>query len=246
VLRFGRNSIQFNAGLQISFRRDRGSRESQIELNQNLFRQFVYASSNSFGNWLSFRGSVYHEAGPFTDRDLHSSDKGAHIEWTVGRPWGHTAFITGYSVRDLQFSPLVREYFTTSTYAGLERQFGQRLKLAVLGEYLRAWRVQDLTFATAQTMRPAANLNFRASKNWSVEGRFALDRGEGFHPYDNTQTGVLISYVKPLHRTWNDGGGAVPVEYPLRFSFGIQQQTFFNFAGRGQTIFRPVVRLTIF
>jgi tetratricopeptide (TPR) repeat protein len=246
VLHLGRNSIQFNTGLQATFRRDHGSPQSQFELNQNLFRQFVYASSNSFGNWLSFRASAYHESGPFTNRDLHSRDLGAHLEWTVGRPWGHTALITGYSVRDLQFSPLVREYFTTSTYAGLERQFGQRLKLAVLGEYLRAWRVQDLTFATAQTMRPAADFNFRASKNWTVDGQFALDRGEGFHPYDNIQSGVLISYVRPLHRTLSDSGGTVPVEYPLRFSFGIQQQQFFNFAGRGQTIFRPVVRLTIF
>ena len=246
VLHLGRNNIQFNTGLQMTFRRDHGSAESQFELNQNLFRQFVYASSNSFGNWLSFRGSAYHESGPFTNRNLSSRDVGGHLEWTVGRPWGKTAFITGYSVRDLQFSPLVREYFTTSTYAGLERRFGQRLRMAIVGEYLRAWRVQDLTFAIAQTMRPAADFNFRASKNWTVEGQFALDRGEGFHAYDNVQSGVLISYVRPLRRTLSDSGGTVPVEYPLRFSFGIQQQQFFDFAGRGQTILRPVVRLTIF
>ena len=246
VLRFGRNSIQFNTGLQMTFRRDRASQRSQVDLNQNLFRQFVYASSNSFGNWLSVRGSAYHESGPFTDRNLNSKDLGAHLEFTVGRPWGRTALITGYSVRDLQFSPLVREYFTTSTYAGVQHQFGQRFKMTVLGEYLRAWRVQDLTFATAQTMRPAAEFNYRASRSWSVDGQFAFDRGEGFHPYDNIQSGVLISYIKPLHRNVADGGGVVPVEYPLRFSIGLQQQQFFDFAGRGQTILRPVVRLTIF
>jgi tetratricopeptide (TPR) repeat protein len=246
VLRFGRNSIQLNTGLQFTIRRDQASRESQVELDQNLFRQFVYASSNSFGNWISFRGSAYHEAGPFTGRDLNSRDVGAHLEFTVGRPWGKTALVTGYSVRDLQFSPLVRQYFTTSTYAGLQRHFGKRLTVTALGEYLRAWRVQDQTFAIAQAMRPAFQLHFQATRNWTVDGNFAYDRGEGFHDYDNIQSGLLISYLKPLHRSVSDIGGEVPVEYPLRFSIGFQQDQFVSFAGRGQAIFRPVIRLTIF
>ncbi len=64
--------------------------------------------------------------------------------------------------------------------------------------------------------------------------------------YDNVQSGFLISYLKPWRRTLQDATGQVPVEYPLRFSFGITTDDFFNFAGRGQTLVRPVVRLTLY
>jgi hypothetical protein len=79
-----------------------------------------------------------------------------------------------------------------------------------------------------------------------VDGSLAYGRGEGFHSYDNVQSGFFISYSKPLHTTLQDGGGRVPVEYPLRFSVGLEQQTFSSYAGRGQTFLRPVVRLTLF
>jgi hypothetical protein len=52
--------------------------------------------------------------------------------------------------------------------------------------------------------------------------------------------------MKPLRRMWNDGAGQVPVEYPLRFSIGFQQDNFMNFTGGGQAIFRPVFRLSLF
>jgi hypothetical protein len=60
------------------------------------------------------------------------------------------------------------------------------------------------------------------------------------------QSGIFISYVKPLRRSVADASGEVPVEYPLRFSFGVAQDQFLNFAGHGQAIYRPIVRLTIF
>lgn len=246
VLRFGRNSIAFNTGLQFTVRRDHAGTESAIELDQNLFRQFAYFSTNSFFNWIAVHGNAYHEAGPFTNRSLSSRDVGSNLEFTVGRPWGKTAMVTGYSVRDLQFSPLVREYFTTSTYAGLQRQFGQKLKATLLGEYIRAWRVQDAAFAIAQAMRPAASFEYRANRHWTVDGQVAFDRGEGFHAYDNIQSGFFISYDKTLRRSVAGVTGDVPVEYPLRFSVGLQQDMFSNFTGHGQAIFRPVVRLTIF
>jgi hypothetical protein len=43
-----------------------------------------------------------------------------------------------------------------------------------------------------------------------------------------------------------DGTGSVPVEYPLQFSIGLQQEQFFQFTGHGQALFRPVFRLTLF
>jgi hypothetical protein len=43
-----------------------------------------------------------------------------------------------------------------------------------------------------------------------------------------------------------DGFGEVPVEYPLRFSVGVQTDNFYNFTGQGQAQIRPVIRLTVF
>jgi tetratricopeptide (TPR) repeat protein len=244
VLRLGRSSIVFNTGVQFTLRRDHSS---PIVLDQNLFRQFVNLSSSSFFNWVAIRGSAFHEAGPFTLRTLSSSDKGGRIEFIVGRPWGKTALITGYQVRDLQYNPLIREYFTTATYAGIQRQFlNRKLKASILGEYIRSWRVQDLLYTTAQAMRPAAEVEYRPNNRWSFDASFQLNRGEGFHSYDNVQSGFFISYLKPWRRTLQDATGEVPVEYPLRFSFGIQTQDFMNFAGRGQALIRPVIRLTLF
>ena len=64
--------------------------------------------------------------------------------------------------------------------------------------------------------------------------------------YDMQARSNIISYIKPFRRMLNDGLGEISVEYPLRFSIGFQQQSFFNFAGRSQATFRPVVRLTFF
>jgi tetratricopeptide (TPR) repeat protein len=242
----GKNFLAFNTGLQATIRRDR---ESPVQMNQNLFRQFVYMTSNSFFNWLSVRGSFLHESGPFTLQDLSSRDLYGHIEFTVGRPWGKTALLTGYTGRDLQYTgmPPYREWYSTSAYFGLQHQFGENLKLAGIGEYIRAWRVQGNQFALAQAMRPGLQFQYTPKKNWLVDGTFAYSRGEGFHAYDNVQSGVFISYVRSLRQTLDGGAsGEVPVEYPIRFSFGFQQENFFNFTGRNQTMFLPVIRLTLF
>ena len=246
VLRWGRNTFNFDAGVQYTIRRDGFSRESAVAMNQNLFRQYLYINTSSFGNWLAVRASGYRESGPFTERSLNSRDLQGKLEFVLGRPWARTAIVTGYSVRDLQFSPLIREFFTTSTYAGVERRFGEKVKLTALGEYVRSWRVQDFTYALGQAIRPAGQIQILPNNRWSIEGSFAYARGEGFHSYDNVQSGIFISYSKPLHRSLSDGTEQLPVEYPLRISLGVEQQNFFNFAGRGQTILRPVVRLTLF
>ena len=243
VLHLGRNVMMFNTGLQYTLRRDK---QSPLEMNQNLFRQFVYMSTNSFWNWISVNGSAYHEAGPFSNRNLSSRDLGAHIEFNVGRPWGKTSMVTGYSMRDLQFNPLSREFFSTSSYAGITRKFGDKVKATLLAEYIRSWRVQDSLYVIAQAARPAMRLEFKPTRNWEIAATGAFSRGMGFHDYDNVQSGFLISYVKPLRRMFDDGTGQVPVEYPLRFSIGFQQDYFTNFSGRGQAIYRPVFRLTLF
>ncbi len=243
ILRLGRNVFTFSTGLQFTLRRDL---EAPKEMSQNLFRQFVYMNSNALWNWLTIRGDAIHESGPFTLRQLSSSDKSARLEFVVGRPWGKTELLTGYSVRDLQFSPLIREYFYTTTYLGVTRKVNEKLSVSGLAQYVRAWRVQDAAFTTAQVMEPAMRMQYRPNDRWTVEANGVLTRGQGFHSYDNIQSGVLISYVKPLRRMLDDGGGEVPVEYPIRFSFGFQQETFYNFTGRAQPMILPIVRLTLF
>ncbi|HLH09302.1 MAG TPA: tetratricopeptide repeat protein [Terriglobales bacterium] len=243
VLRFGKNSLVFNAGLQYTLRRDK---DSPVLINQNLFRQFVYMSSSSFWNWISIQGSAYRETGPFTLENLRSRDLGANIQFTVGRPWGKTSFVTGYSTRDLLFNPLIREFFTTSTYGGIQRKFGTRLTVSALGEYLRSWRVQDSEYAIAQAFRPAGQVDFRANKNWEVNFNTAWGKGMGYGIYDNVQSGFLISYLKPIRRSIDDGTGPIPVDYPLRISAGFQLQDFYGFTGQRQAMYMPVFRLTLF
>ena len=126
VFHIGNGWIAFNTGLQFTLRRDTSAPQYK---DQNLFREFAYFNSSSFVNWLAFNGSIYHEAGPFTATSYkqNSNDMGETFEFTVGRPWARTAFITGYTRRDLTFRPLPREFFTTSTYAGIQHKFGQKL-----------------------------------------------------------------------------------------------------------------------
>jgi tetratricopeptide (TPR) repeat protein len=243
VWHLGSNNIIFNPGLQFTLRRDT---LAPLDMNQNLFRQFLYVYTSPFFNWLSFSGNVIREAGPFTERNLHSRDASTRLEFTVGRPWGRTALITGYAARDVLFRPLIREYFTTSTYVGLQRKFGDNIKAAVFGEYLRSWRVQDTQFAIAQAIRPAFNFEYVANPHWTVRASGIWSRGQGFHAYDNVQNQILVSYVRSLEQPVHDGLGDVPARYPLRISFGLQQQTFYNFGGNKQNTVAPVVQLNLF
>jgi tetratricopeptide (TPR) repeat protein len=244
VLRLGNAHITFNPGIGFTIRRDT---RSPVQLNQNLFRQFLYLNSSPFFNWLTVRGSAIHETGPFTEQNLHSRDLGASLEFEVGRPWGHTAFVTGYSVRDLLFRPSVSEFFTTQTWAGVEHQFSSKISVTALAKYVRSWRVINLDFAIAQILVPGARFEYKVNDRWKVNGAFDLSRGQGFHIYDNTQSGFFVTYIKPLRRSINDGNGALAVDYPLSFSVGMQQQNFFSFTGPGNTSsFRPVIRISLF
>jgi len=243
VLHFGANSIAINGGLQYTIRRDT---ISPVYMSQNLFRQFVYLSTSSFYNWLSINGSAIREAGPFVDQDLHSRDASANLEFTVGRPWGHTSLLAGYSARDLLFRPYVEEYFNTTSYVGLQRKFGNRLTVAALAEDLRSWRVQTTQYAIAEALLPGARFDFRANPRWDVQGSFLLSRGFGYHEYDNAQSEFLVSYTRSARGSSKDGTGGEPVSYPFRFSFGVQQQTFYDFNGSSKTTLLPVVHFTLF
>jgi hypothetical protein len=245
VLRWGNAHFILNPGIAFTVRRDT---DTPLPLNQNLFRQYLYLTSSPLFQWLTIRGNAVHESGPFTEQNLSSRDLGATVEFEVGRPWGHNSLVTGYSVRDLLFHPLPREFFTTATWVGWEHKFGDKASLTGLGKYIRSWRVQDRNFAFAQAFIPGARLDYKFNERWSLNAVGDFTRGQGFHAYDNVQSGFLISYVKPLHRGYNDGSGTLPVEYPLRFSVGVQQQTFYNFTGAAAktSSFRPVIQISLF
>jgi hypothetical protein len=190
--------------------------------------------------------SVIREAGPFTDQNLHSRDAAGSLEFTVGRPWGRTSLLAGYTARDLLFNPIIQEYFNTSSYVGLQQKFTNRLTVAVLAEDLRSWRVQNRNYATAQAFLPGARFEFRANPRWNVQGSFLLSRGAGYHEYDNAQSEFLVSYMRPVQRTSKDGTGGAPVAYPFRVSVGLQQQTFYNFAGSSKSTILPVIHFNLF
>jgi tetratricopeptide (TPR) repeat protein len=245
VLHVGDATLSFNTGIQFTLRRDK---DNPTDLDQNLFREFAYVTSSSFYNWLSFNGFIYHESGPFTMQDLSSSDVGGRLEFRVGRPWGKTAFVTGYTRRNLTYSPLVRRFFTTSTYAGIQRKFGEKLTVTALGEYIRSYRVQDTLVATAQAIRPGGTIEFRANRAWSIDGQVAYTRGEILQDYNNYFFAAMVSYERPLRRMVTDSTGSFAVDYPLKFSFGVEAQQFPDFTGaiKSSQMIRPIFRLTVF
>lgn len=244
VLRLGGAHFTLNPGIEFTIRRDT---DSPVQLNQQLFRQYLYLTSTPLFQWITIRGDAIHEAGPFTEQTQHSRDLGATVEFEVGRPWGQSSMITGYSVRDLLFSPVPREYFTTATWGGLQHKWGEKVTVAGLAKYVRSWRVQGTEFVTAQILVPGMRVEVKPNPRWTVDGSVDFTHGQGFDLYDNVQSGVMVSYMKPLRRSVNDGTGAIAVDYPLRFSAGLQQQTFYNFSGSGKTSsYRPVIRISLF
>ena len=236
-------TLAVTPGLQFTVRRDTAS---PVQMDQNLFRQFLYVSSSPIGNWLSFSGDLIREAGPFTEQDLHSRDFSGEIEFRVGRPWGKTALITGYKGRDVLFGPSVHEFYETSDYGGLQHKFGEKLSVSGIAEYMRAWRVEGRSWVIAQTLRPGFSLDAHPTERWSISASGSWSQGKGMHAYDNVTGGFLISYTKPLRASLNDGAETTEVVYPLRFSLGVQQQTFYSFANQRKTSIVPVFKLTLF
>jgi hypothetical protein len=243
VIHFGQNSIAVNGGLQFTIRRDT---ISPVYMSQNLFRQFLYVSTNSFFNWVAINANAIREAGPFVDQDLNSRDLSGTVEFTVGRPWGHTSLLAGYSARDLLFHPFDEEYFNTTSYIGVQHKFGSRFTAAALAEDLRSWRVQTGQYAIAEALLPGTRFDFRVNPRWDVQGSFLLSRGFGYHEYDNAQSEFLVTYTRPVRGMSKDGTSVAPAAYPFRLSAGLQQQTFYDFSGGTHNTILPVVHFNLF
>jgi tetratricopeptide (TPR) repeat protein len=243
TINIGANVLTFNSGIQATVRRDS---ESPFAMNQNLFRVFTYMSSSSFFNAVSVSGYAVRESGPFTQSSLHSQALSGGIDFRVGAPWGRTAFVTGWGSSDQQFSPVHFESYLTSSYIGFERRFEERLNVKAVVEDLRAWRVVGANSGIAQNLRSAETVDFTPNPRWDLQVSSAYSNTRSFHAYDAIQSGFSVSYSRPFHRKFNDDSGAVVLEYPIRFSAGVQQESFFNFAGGHSQQFRPYVHISLF
>jgi tetratricopeptide (TPR) repeat protein len=239
----GSNVLTFNSGVQATVRRDS---ESPVAMNQNLFRVFTYVSTSSFFNAISMSGYLIRESGPFTESNLHSQALTGAIDFRVGAPWGKTALVTGWGTNDQQFSPVHFEDYLTSSYVGLERRFGEKLNVRTIAEDVRAWRLVGANSGIAQNLRPAGSVDFAPNHNWNVQVSTAYSSTRSFHAYDAIQNSFSISYARPFRRKFNDDSGEVVLQYPIRFSAGMQQETFFNFTGGQNGQLRPYVSINLF
>jgi tetratricopeptide (TPR) repeat protein len=239
TVQLGSVKLNIIPGLQYTVRRDT---LAPTAMNQNLFRQFLYLSTSSIGNWLSLSGNLIREAGPFTDQDLHSRQFSGGLDFRVGRPWGNTALLSGYNAVDLLYGPAVYEYYQTISYAGLEHRFNSRIRASAVAEFLRAWRVVGNDYAIAQTLRPRFGLDAQFKSHWTLSATGAWSSGRSFHAYDNVSSSVLISYTRD--RGWGRESSETAVAYPLRFSFGMQEQSFYDFPGHAHTQVVPEAQFT--
>src|SRR5260370_18598978 len=74
VLRLGGAHFTLNPGIEFTIRRDT---DSPVQLNQQLFRQYLYLTSTPLFQWITIRGDAIHEAGPFTGQSQQSRDMAA-------------------------------------------------------------------------------------------------------------------------------------------------------------------------
>lgn len=245
----GRNVITFDSGVQGTLRRDT---LSPADINENLFRVFTYASTTSFFNAVSANGFISGEFGKFTDSSLNSRALIGAINFRVGSPWSKTALITGWGTNDQKFTSSQsgdREFFSTSSYAGLSRRFSPHWSAEVILEDLRAWRVvpfSPIHSAISQAIRPAATVAFSPNRNLQFQLTTSYENTRGFHVYDMVDNGVSASYTRAFDRTFNDETGQMKLKYPIRITGGLRQETFTNFSAGHSQQFRPYVSITIF
>jgi tetratricopeptide (TPR) repeat protein len=243
TVHLGGNVVTFNAGIQGTIRRDS---ISPAALNQNLFRVFTYMQTSSFFDAVSVSGFFIRDSGPFTESNLHSRALVGGVDFRVGQPWGKTALVTGWAASDQQFQPENRVNFYTISYVGLERRFSDRWNVRAAVQDLRTWRIVASRYGIAQALRPAGTVAYTPARNWLVQASTAYSSNRGFHVYDAVQSGFAVSYAMPFRRGFKDEGEEVPLQYPIRFSAGMQQESFFNFPGAHSQQFRPYFSISLF
>ena len=243
TIRLGSNAMTFNAGAQETIRRDT---KDPYDMNQNLFRLYSYVSTSSFFNVISGTGFLMHETGPFTQSGQNSHELAAKVDFRVGAPWGKTALLTGWGVDDLWFRSAHIEYYFTSSYVGFEHKFSQRLDVKAIAEFVRSWRIYQNRSGIAQSLRPAGSIDFIPKRNWDLQFSSSYSSVRGFHVYDATQNSFSVSYSRPLSHMFHDGSTPLALKYPIRFSAGVRQETFFNFSTAQNQKFIPYAEITVF
>ncbi|HEY6337579.1 MAG TPA: hypothetical protein VIW68_03715, partial [Candidatus Sulfotelmatobacter sp.] len=142
--------------------------------------------------------------------------------------------------------PSVHEYYQTSTYAGLERAFGSRIHVSAVAEFLRGWRVEGNQYVIGQTLRPRFGVDAAFKRHWALSATGAWSSGRSFHAYDSVTSSFEVSYTRErglgLGRTTDSETASLA--YPVRFSIGLGQQTFYNFLGHQHTQVVPMAQFT--
>lgn len=243
TVHIGDNVLAFTGGVQETIRRDS---VSPAAMNQNLFRVFAYLSTSSFFNAVSMNGYLLRETGPFTETQLHSRTLAGAVNFRVGAPWSKSALLTGWGVNDQWFKQANIENYYSSSYVGIEHSFSHDINVQGILDYERAWRGFGPRWGIAQALRPAVGVDFSPARNWTVHVSGAYSNNRGFHVYDAVQSGIHVSYSWPFRRLFNATSGEVAVQYPIQFSAGLQQETFYNFPGPQSRQFRPYVQINIF
>jgi len=245
----GSNVVTFNSGVQGTLRRDT---LSPIQMNQNLFRVFTYATTSSFFNAISADGNFSAEFGPFTETPISERMLSGAINFRVGAPWGKTALVTGWGASNQMFNSAQlgnSQNFNTSSYIGLTRRFSRSFSAEAIVEDLRAWRIEPFSpihSAISQALRPAATMHYTPSSHWDMQASSSYESTRGFHVYDMTQNAFTVSYVRPLDRVFNERTDKVHLKYPIRISAGIRQEGFLNFTQGTNQKFLPYFGITIF
>lgn len=243
TVHLGDNILSFNGGVQETVRRDS---KDPVAMNQNLFRVYTYLNTSAFFNAVSVNGFALRESGPFTRLNLRSSMLAAQVNFRVGAPWSKTALLTGWGVNDQWYPQINTEYYYTSSYVGIAHTFSPRLNFSALMQDVRAWRGAGPHWGIAQDILPTGTVNFKPAKYWDVNLTATYSNNRGFHVYDAVQSGISVSYALPFRRMFNASSGTVPLQYPIRFSAGLQQETFFNFPGSQSEQYRPYFEVSIF
>ena len=243
TVHLGDNIMTFSGGVQETIRRD--SLDPK-DMNQNLFRVYTYLSTGSLFNTVSVNGFAMRETGPFTRANIHSRMLAGELNFRVGTPWSKTALLAGWGANDQWYKELNAEYYLTSSYVGFSRTVSPRINFNALMQYVRAWRGVGARWGIAQDIVPTGQVDFKPAKNWDVNLSGAYSNNRGFHVYDAVQNNISVSYAWPFRRMFNAESGAVSLEYPIRFSAGLQEETFFNFSGPHSKQFRPFFEVSLF
>ena len=121
-MRLGSVRFTITPGLQFTLRRD--TLDPRVIEPELVPARHLPGEAARLVIGYRFRKAWSGKRGHLPSRICTPRDFSAAIEFRLGRPWAKTAFLTGYTGRDLLFRPSIHEYFGTSTYAGVERKFG--------------------------------------------------------------------------------------------------------------------------